>query len=304
MKKILWMVSLLIAMMGFCTALAQEKPNEVIFTKGQIAEVGSDTVRVVGQGAHREIVLDVTASTHIVSAEDGRTLDFAGLQKGEKVVAYYGPQVRKSMPPQASAIALVVGTPTSGGIGMYMQVATVQKKSDGNIRALSTNGDMLITIRKEIFPQHNNVREGSELIVWYNMMTMSMPGQATAIKAVLLPAQIKVHLGNGVIFANGKELPLDEGDNILVSGEKIMLPLRVIMENLGYDLLWDGERQQVRVLSGAHIAAAFRIGSTSYQKGQELIELADAPVVINGKTLMPVEFFSDVLSMKVQIINS
>ena len=118
-----------------------------------------------------------------------------------------------------------------------MQVATVQKKSDGNNRALYTNGDMLITIRTEIFPQHNNVREGSELIVWYNMMTMSMPGQATAIKAVLLPAQIKVHLGNGVISANGKELPLDEGDNILVSGEKIMLPLRVIMENLGYNLL-------------------------------------------------------------------
>ena len=136
------------------------------------------------------------------------------------------------------------------------------------------------------------------------MMTMSMPGQATAIKAVLLPAQIKVHLGTGVIFANGKELPLDEGDNILVSGDKVMLPLRVIMENLGYDLLWDGERQQVRVLSGAHIAAAFRIGSNSYQRNHEMIELADAPVVINGKTLMPVEFFSDVLNMKVQIINS
>lgn len=304
MKKILWMVSLLIAMMGFCTALAQEKPKEVLFTKGQIAEVGSDTVRVVGQGSHGEIVLDITASTHIVSAEDGKPVDFAALEKGEKVVAYYGPQVRKSMPPQANAIALVVGTPISGGVGMYMHVASVQKKSDGNIRALSTNGDILITIRKELFPQYNNVREGSELIVWYNMMTMSMPGQATAIKAVLLPAQIKVYLGAGVIVANGKELTLDEGDNILVSGDKVMLPLRVIMENLGYNLLWDGERQQVRVLTGPHIAAAFRIGSTSYQKGQELIELDDAPVVINGKTLMPVEFFSDILNMKVQIINS
>lgn len=304
MKKILWMVSLLIAMMGFCTAFAQEKPKEVLFTKGQIAEVGSDTVRVIGQGSHGEIVLDITASTHIVAAEDGKPVDFAALQKGEKVVAYYGPQVRKSMPPQANAIALVVGTPTSGGIGMYMQVASVQKKSDGNIRALSTNGDMLITIRKELFPQHNNVREGSELLVWYNMMTMSMPGQATAIKAVLLPAQIKVYLGTGVIFANGKELPLGDGDNILVSGDKVMLPLRVIMENLGYNLLWDGDQKQIRVLSGAHIAAAFRIGSTSYQKGQQLIELDDAPVVIKGKTLMPVEFFSDILNMKVQVSNS
>ena len=212
--------------------------------------------------------------------------------------------VSKSMPPQGNAFALVVGTPAKGGAGIYMKAGSIDKVDGGKIKVLSSNGDRLITITSEVLPHLEAIREGSELLVWYDMMTLSIPGQAAATKAVLLPATIKVHLGAGVIVANGKELVLGQDDRIITRGKAVLLPLRVIAENLGYSFVWQAEQQQIELKSGDEIAATFRIGSKSYQKGQDVIGLANAPELVNGKTLVPVEFFTDVLNMKVSVSNT
>ena len=316
MKRILLMFSVLMVLMSFTTAFAETQVaklhqsaagwyhNNVIFTKGQLTEINDGSVRVEGEGGYRDIVLNISATTHIVNAEDGTPVPFSALQKGGSVVAYYGPGVSKSMPPQGNAFALVVGTPAKGGAGIYMKAGSIDKVDDGKIKILSSNGDRLITITSEALPHLEAIREGSELLVWYDMMTLSIPGQAAATKAVLLPATIKVHLGAGVIVANGKELVLGQDDRIITRGKTVLLPLRVIAENLGYSIVWQAEQQQIELKSGDEIAATFRIGSKSYQKGQDVIGLANAPELVNGKTLVPVEFFTDVLNMKVSVSNT
>ena len=316
MKRILLMFSVLMVLMSFTTAFAETQVaklqqsaagwyhNNVIFTKGQLTEINDGSVRVEGEGGYRDIVLNISATTHIVNAEDGTPVPFSSLQKGGSVVAYYGPGVSKSMPPQGNAFALVVGTPAKGGAGIYMKAGSIDKVDDGKIKVLSSNGDRLITITSEVLPHLEAIREGSELLVWYDMMTLSIPGQAAATKAVLLPATIKVHLGAGVIVANGKELVLGQDDRIINKGKTVLLPLRVIAENLGYSIVWQAEQQQIELKSGDEIAATFRIGSKSYQKGQDVIGLANAPELVNGKTLVPVEFFTDVLNMKVSVSNT
>ena len=316
MNKILVLFSLLIIFMGFSTALAEEKlamlqpsaaswyHNNVIFTKGQLTEVGSDSVRVEGDGGYKDIVLNVSQATQIVNAEDGAQVAFASLKKGENVVAYYGPGVSKSMPPQGNAFALVVGKPTSGSAGIYMKAGSIQQQDNESIKVLSSNGDRVITITSDVFPHLNVIREGSELLVWYDMLTMSLPGQAMATKAVLLPATIKVHLGAGVIVANGKELALAKGDIIVNKGKTVLLPLRIIVEALGYNIVWTAEQKRIELNQDNDVIASFKIGSNSYQKGQVLIGLAYAPELVNGKTLVPVEFFTNVLNMKVAVSNS
>ena len=317
MKKILLVFSMLMIFMSCSIALADEQQiamlqpsaaswyhNNVIFTKGQMTEIGENSVRVEGDGGYRDIVLNISATTHIVNAEDGKPVPFSSLQKGGDVVAYYGPGVSKSMPPQGNAFALVVGTPAKGGAGIYMKVGSVQKVDDDRIKVLSSNGDRLITITNEVFPNLNAIREGSDLLVWYDIMTMSIPGQAGATKAVLLPATIKTHIGAGVIVANGKELVLGQDNRIITKGKIVLLPLRIIVENLGYNIVWQAEQKQIELKDGGDNVAVFKIGSNSYQKGQEVIGLAGAPELVNGKTLVPVEFFTDVLNMKVSVSNS
>ncbi|MGL5207279.1 MAG: stalk domain-containing protein [Acidaminococcaceae bacterium] len=316
MKRILVIFSVLMTLLSFSTAFAEGQGaklqssaagwyhNNVIFTKGQLTEINDGSVRVEGEGGYRDIVLNLSATTHIVNAEDGMPVPFSALYKGESVVAYYGPGVSKSMPPQGNAFALVVGTPAKGAAGIYMKVGSIEKVEDGRIKALSSNGDRLITISSEVFPQLTAIREGSEMLVWYDMMTLSIPGQAAATKAVLLPVTMKVHLGAGVIVANGKELVLGQDDRIIVRGKTVLLPLRVIAENLGYSIAWQAEQKQIELKHGAESLAALRIGSNSYQKGQDVVGLATAPELVNGKTLVPVEFFTDVLNMKVSVSNT
>ena len=194
MKRILLRFSVLMVLMSFTTAFAETQVaklqpsaagwyhNNVIFTKGQLTEINDGSVRVEGEGGYRDIVLNISATTHIVNAEDGTHVPFSSLQKGGSVVAYYGPGVSKSMPPQGNAFALVVGTPAKGGAGIYMKAGSIDKVDDGKIKVLSSNGDRLITITSEVFPHLDSIREGSELLVWYDMMTLAFLGRLQRLK--------------------------------------------------------------------------------------------------------------------------
>lgn len=316
MKKVLLIFSLLMIFMSCNIALAEEQQttklqssasgwyyNNVIFTKGQLTEIGKDNVRVEGDGGYRDIVLNISATTHIVNAEDGTPVLFSSLQKGGSVTAYYGPGVSKSMPPQGNAFALVVGTPAQGNsAGIYMKAGSVQKVDDDRIKVLSSNGDRLITITSEVFPNLNySIKEGSDLLVWYEMMTMSLPGQAVATKAVLLPATIKVYLGAEVVVVNGKEVVLGGKEGIAKKDMVVFLPIRKIAEALGYNIIWHTEQQQIELKDGTNTVAACKIGSNSYQKGQSVVGLAKVPELINGKLFVPLNFFTDVLSVKVDV---
>lgn len=317
MKKILSAILAITIILSMSIALAQdagtisakpiiERPvQNVIFTKGEIKEINKGQVRVLGEGAYKEIVLHVQDSAYILNAEDGTQIPFKDLKSGDTVTAYYGPTVSRSIPPQGNAIALIVGTPKKGSAGMYMKVANLEKNQDGSIKVLCTNSDRLVTIRPDVFVQTTAIKEGSELIVWYDIMTMSIPAQATATKVVLLPAKadIKVHTGAGTIVVNGKELALSENDIIKTNSDTIMLPLSVIAESLGYNVVWNGETRTVDLQNGARTMATMTIGSKTYGKLKMAIQLDYAPEIVNGKTLVPVEFFTDVLNLKVDINN-
>lgn len=317
MKKLLSTILAITMILSMSTVFAQEgvisaKPviespvRNVISTKGEIKEINNGQVRVLGEGAYSEIVLNIQDSTYILNAQDGIQLSFKDLKKGDTITAYYGPRVTKSIPPQGSAIALIVGTPKTGSAGMYMKVAKVEENKDGSIKVLCTNSDRLVTIRPDIFTQTTDIKEGSELIVWYEMMTMSMPAQATATKVVLLPAKadIRVHTGAGTIVVNGKELALSVDDRIENNGKTLMLPLRVIAESLGYNVTWDDETKTVELQNGVRTMATMTIGSKTYGKFKMAVQLDYAPEIVNGKTLVPVEFFTDLMKLKVEVNNS
>lgn len=317
MKKLLSTILAITMILSMSIGFAQEMGDisvkstiespvqNVITTKGEIKEINKGQVRVLGEGAYNEIVLNIQDSTYILNAQDGTPIPFKDLKKGDTITAYYSPRVTRSIPPQGNGIALIVGTPKTGGTGMYMKVAKLEENKDGSIKVLCTNSDRLVTITPDVFAQTTDIKEGSELIVWYDIMTMSIPAQATATKAVLLPAKadIKVHTGAGTIVVNGKELALSENDIIKTNGNTVMLPLRVIAESLGYNIVWHDENRTVELLNGAR-TMNMTIGSKDYGRLKMAIKLDNAPEIVNGKTLVPVEFFTDVMNLKVEIYNN
>jgi len=286
------------------TSITNSPVHKVLSTTGEIKEISSGRVQVAGKGSFDEVIVNIQPHTHIVSGIDGTPVPFNELKKGDAITVYYGPRATRSLPPQSNAIALVVGKPDKGSAGMYLQVAELYKNNDGSVKVLCTNGDRLVTIPPEAFVATYAIKQGSELIVWYNMITMSLPGQATALKAVLLPvkADIRVNTLAGVIVVNGKELVLNENDTIKKSGDTVMLPLCTIAESLGYEVIWHQDSRTVELKNGSNTMMV-TIGSKIYGKLKMAVQLDNAPEIVNGKTLVPVEFFTNVMGLTVDINN-
>jgi hypothetical protein len=316
MKRILSTMLAIVMTLSMASVFAQEtgampaqtiseRSIQVISTTGKIEEISEGQVRILGKGAYNEIILNIQDSTYILNAQDGTKIPFKNLKKGDAITAYYGPMVTRSIPPQGNATALIVGTPKKGSAGMYMKVAKLEETKEGSIKVLCTNSDRLVTISPTVFAKIADIKEGSELIVWYDVMAMSMPAQATATKVVLLPAKtdIKVHIGAGTIVVNGKELVLSQNDRIKTRDNTVMLPLRVIAESLGYNVVWDGNKQIVELQKNAS-TITMTIGSKDYGRSKMAIQLDYAPEIVNGTTLVPVEFFTNVLNTKTEINNS
>lgn len=305
MKRILAVFLAMAAMFAAAPAFArgglESAVPDVLSTAGTIQEIDREQVTIVGEGAYKEIVLNAREGTRIVAGSDGAAVDFTKLKKGDKLTAYYGPRLTRSIPPQGNAIALVLGDPEHAA--MYMRARSVEKFADGSIRVLCSNGDRLVTIRPETLAGIGDVKAGSELLVWYQMMTLSLPGQATATKAVLLkPADIRVSLQAGTVVVKNEELALNAGDRIVEKGGAVYLPLRAIAERLGYEVKWNAAAQSAELIDGAR-TATLTVGGKDYGKSKMRVRLQYAPELIGGKTVVPVEFFTEILDATVQITN-
>lgn len=70
-------------------------------------------------------------------------------------------------------------------------VDQVIPNEDGtSVKVLNSNNDLIATVDAEACEEFNKIKAGDNLLVWYNMMTMSLPGQTHATKAVILPAKV------------------------------------------------------------------------------------------------------------------
>ena len=283
-----------------------EPVADVLFTSGKIDEIQNNRIRVKGTGAYEDIIVNKAEGTYVLQAADGSPLAFDQLKKGDSLTAYYTPAVTRSLPPQARAIALIAGAVKTGSPGKYMKAAAVEKNADGSVRVLSSNRDAWVTIPAAFLPPDAAVKAGSELIVWYEIMTMSMPGQTTATKALLLPAKadILVHKGAGVIVAGGRELVLGTGDRIEERQTGLLLPLRVIAESLGYQVVWHDDSKSAELLQGKRTVATVTSGSKICSRYKMTLSLDAVPELVDGHLLVPAEFFTKALQLQVAISDS
>lgn len=161
--------------------------NDVLATSGIITEVNGNKVTVQGEGAQKLVTVLVGDKTYIVDGKKGKLKDFDKLRIGKKVTVYYSSKMTRSLPPQAEAFAVVLGDKEVKQ-GKFFRVAKVMKNEDGNsVRVLNSNHDVIATITKDICKDVAEIKEGDDLLLWYDIMTMSMPGQTNAYKVVILP---------------------------------------------------------------------------------------------------------------------
>ena len=81
----------------------------------------------------------------------------------------------------------------------------------------------------------------------------------------------------------------------------VMVPLALPLRALGYEVVWHGESSTVEISKGAKWTS-IEIDKNAYFKNKMATQpLSKAPVIQGDRTLVPVEFFSEILDMAVRV---
>lgn len=82
-----------------------------------------------------------------------------------------------------------------------------------------------------------------------------------------------------------------------------MVPLRQIVEEFGYSLIWNAEDKSIDILLNKTAVTSVKINTNSYTppSGGAKRALESAPLLYDGKTYLPVSFFEEILSISYSI---
>ncbi|MEA1975545.1 MAG: protease inhibitor I42 family protein [Bacillota bacterium] len=109
---------------------------------------------------------------------------------------------------------------------------------------------------------------------------------------------------NTVNIINDNDNSLESNLNIKVDDNIKMIPLRSTLEEMGYTVKWNGENRTVEINKGAQYTV-IAIDKNSYFKNKMApISLSCAPIIVNDRTLLPIEFFTKILNKGIEIKNS
>ena len=298
MKKILAAALCLLTISG--SALAQSVPKE-LQTAGSVTGRNGDMITITNDNKKTDsVALHITDDTFVIQNGTGYYLNGFDIREGEQVKAWYGPVLTRSLPPQGKADAVIAGEQNDSPTFTYFNIGKVEPLEDGSVRVLNVNESQYVTIFPQVYPDVAELKAGDKMLLWYEFTTMSMPGQATATKAVLLkqgPADINISTTAGVIAMDGKELA---DVKLVEKNNTLYVPLRQVAEALGYTVTWNGDAQTAVVYDGPR-SAVCTIGSYDYGQQRMRVQLQYTPELIDGVTMVPVEMLEHVLGYSVKI---
>lgn len=98
-----------------------------------------------------------------------------------------------------------------------------------------------------------------------------------------------------ILYVNGTAYPETK---IIVKNNRSLVPLRVVSENMSYDVNWDSASKQAIVSLGDK-SICFAIGSDNANVNNNLVRLEAAPEIINGSTYVPIRTIADCMGAEI-----
>ena len=158
--------------------------QDVLFTSGKIVEVNENMIVVKGE--HNIIAAMISDDTYLLNGKNGKAKKLSSFKVGKEVTVYHSPKMTRSIPPQAEAYAVVLGD-NSEKMGKFFKVEEVTISEDNTyVSVINTNESLIATVDKKANKNFAEIKAGNNLMVWYDMMTMSLPARTNANKVVIL----------------------------------------------------------------------------------------------------------------------
>jgi len=231
-------------------------------------------------------------------------------QVGDVVTGFYLANVAMITiwPPQYTTAILVAGMPDGlnvkadrffeweGNSGDYLlsQGGQFAFRTDESTEIILANGDD--------FSDGDII--GRRLVVIYGMSTRSLPELATAQKVIVLyedavplpdmPPAVWISADGWPILVD--EVEIEAMPAYQTEDGYLMVPLGAILQALEMNAVWDGDTRTVTI----NDTIWFVIGDYDYNTGDEetiVIEGAPAPAIVDDRTFVPLQFFTQVLDL-------
>lgn len=237
--------------------------------------------------------------TSIEAIENGTTL---------KVIASNA--MTMSLPPQSYA-HVVMTADENGGFPIYAEVKNIITDNNGNLAFSSKDGVYDIVYAEgmtavEPFATRNivtaaDIKEGSRILVFADVMTMSIPAMVPANRIVILPEIVEQVEVPYTVLVNGEAINAGDAVEVLEKDGMWLVPVRAIAEKMGLEVKWNAELNAISV-GTTPMGATFNIGENSYTKARMMPQtLSSAPVVEAERTYVPVDFFTEILEAQISI---
>lgn len=143
-------------------------------------------------------------------------------------------------------------------------------------------------------------------ILVFSIMAVLTSGFVLADKNIsqdaILESTVSIYDSSTTIYIDDEIVELDVDDKSIESVE--MIPLRHVLEKLGYDITWHEDERSVEISQGVQWTKIY-IDENAYTKNKMApMTLSAPPIIIDGRTLVPVEFFHEILGIAFEYENN
>ena len=260
-----------------------------------------------------DVMLNTDANTVFVDGMGYKTA-MEAIENGTSLKVIASNAMTMSIPPQSYAHVVMLAD-ENGGYPIYAEVKEVLTDDNGNLVFASKDGTYHIVYGAEMtqvepFATRNivmasDIKEGTRILVFADIMTMSLPALVPANRIVILPEVTEINEDEipTSVTVNGEAIDAGDALEVLEKDSMILLPVRAISEKLGLDVAWDDGLKAITV-GTIPMGATFNIGVNQYTKARMMPQtLSAAPITENGRTYVPVDFFTEILEAQVSVEN-
>jgi len=85
----------------------------------------------------------------------------------------------------------------------------------------------------------------------------------------------------------------------VIADGRILVPFRAVAEAFNMNVTWDGDDQTITASDGK-ISVKLQIGNETVYRNETAVTLDAAPVVFDGRTLIPLQFFNEVFNSHIE----
>lgn len=284
-------------------AALEEVMPSYLTTLGEVTEINAEENYVIVKNDADEIRFNMDENTLLIGNDAASKFELA---EGKLVSVTHSQAMTMSIPAQSYAFAVIEINETGMGNPIYTVVEEVKETENGLV-IVTDAGTKEISVAKEaqVLPfltrnivRIEDVKAGSRVLLFYDMLTMSIPAYATTEKVVILPELVVEETEevaeNVVVLANGEKVEIKEDEEIYeVEGVK-MIPLRTVAEALGFEVVWDAEGQSINLVKET-FSSMIRIGDVEGGINRARLVLEVAPQLPADKTYVPVSYIDAVL---------